>query len=139
MRSSRNFCYRRNRFRRNFLTRKLKGISWDFSLSCIGGGFPLVTGPLERDSTIENNRMRLLEFQERKSMIFTLEIKMNHFTLSAVKSKQIELRSSACCHLIAFLQNFLMVTDFHMFLRIICPQIKKTWRTLILSKIVCIS
>ena len=61
---------------------------------------------------------------------------MNHFTLSAVKSKRIELRNSACWHLIAFLQSFLMVTDFHMFLKISCPQFKKTWRTLILSKIV---
>ena len=25
---------------------------WDFSFSCIGGGFPLVTGPLEWDSTV---------------------------------------------------------------------------------------
>ena len=44
---------------------------------------------------------------------------MNHFTLSAVKSKRIELQNSAWRHLIAFLQSFLMVTDFHMFLWII--------------------
>ena len=42
--------------------------------------------------------MKLLEFQKWKSMIFTLEIKVNHFTLSAVKSKQIELQSSAWWH-----------------------------------------
>ena len=80
--------------------------------------------------------MKLLEFQKRKSMIFTLEIKMKHFTVSAVKSKQIELQRSAWWPQIAFSQSFLMVTDFYMFLWIICPQFKKTWRTLILSKIV---
>ena len=77
--------------------------------------------------------MQLLEFKKK---IFTSLIKMNHFTLSTVKSKRIELRNSACWHLIAFLQSFLMVTDFHMFLRMIWLQFKKTWRTLILSKIV---
>ena len=63
----------------------------------------------------ENIKMKLLEFQKQKSMIFTLEIKMNHFTFSAVKSKQIELQRSAWWYKIAFLQNFLMVTIFFIF------------------------
>ena len=32
--------------------RKQREMSWDSSFSFIEGGFPLVTGPLERDSTV---------------------------------------------------------------------------------------
>ena len=78
-------------------------------------------------------KMQVLEFQKR---IFISYSKVNHFTLSAVRSKQIQLQNSAWWHLIAFLQSFLMVTDFHKFLWMICPQYKKTWRTLDMSKIV---
>ena len=44
---------------------------------------------------IGNIQMKPPEFQKRKSMIFTLKIKVNHFTLSAVKSNRIELQKSA--------------------------------------------
>ena len=40
-----------------------------------------------------NIQMKLPEFQKQKSMIFTLKIKVNHFTLSAVKSKKLSYRS----------------------------------------------
>ena len=59
--------------------------------------------------------MKLLEFQRRKSIIVTPKIKGNHLTLFAVKSKQIDLQSSAWWHKIAFLQSFPMVTDVHVF------------------------
>ena len=39
---------------------------------------------------LEHIQMKLLEFQTWKSMIFTIEIKINYFTLSSVKSKRIE-------------------------------------------------
>ena len=32
--------------------RKQKEMSWDLGFSFIGGGFPFVTGPLERDFTV---------------------------------------------------------------------------------------
>ena len=43
--------------------------------------------------------------------IFTSKREVNHFTSSAVKSKRIELQSSAWGHLITFLQGFLTVTN----------------------------
>ena len=45
-----------------------------------------------------NIQIKPPEFQKRKSMILTLKIKVNHFTLSAVKSKRIELQRSAWWH-----------------------------------------
>ena len=81
-------------------------------------------------------QMKMLKFQKRKLKIFTLKFKVNHFTLSAVRSKRIKLQNSAWWHLIVFLQSFLMVTNFHMFSGIICSEYKKTWRTLNLTKIV---
>ena len=57
-------------------------------------------------------QLKMLKFQKRKLKIFILKFKVNLFTLSAVKSKRIELQN---WHLIAFLQSFLMVTNFHMF------------------------
>ena len=81
-------------------------------------------------------QLKMLKFQKRKLKIFILKFKVNLFTLSAVKSKRIELQNSAWWHLIAFLQSFLMVTNFHMFSWIICSEYRKTWRTLNLTKIV---
>ena len=79
--------------------------------------------------------MKLLEFQKQKSMIFTLEIEMSHFTL-AVKSERIELQRSAWWLQIACLQSFLMVTDFNVFFTVVWSRIRHKGETIFLSKMV---
>ena len=61
---------------------------------------------------------------------------MNVFTLLALKSKRIELLSSAWWHFEDFFLLFLMVTDFNVFFTVVWSQIRHKGETIFLSKMV---
>ena len=61
---------------------------------------------------------------------------MNVFTLLALKSKRIELLSSAWWHFEDFFFLFLMVIDFNVFFIVVWSQIRHKGETIFLSKMV---
>ena len=61
---------------------------------------------------------------------------MNVFTLLALKSKRIELLSSAWRHFEDFFKLFPMVTDFNRFFKVVLSQISHIGGTFILAKMV---
>ena len=67
---------------------------------------------------------------------FLLFMDMNVFTLLALKSKRIELLSSAWWHFEDFFLLFLMVTDFNVFFTVVWSQIRHKGETIFLSKMV---
>ena len=83
---------------------------------------------------LEHIQMKLLEFQTWKSMIFTIEIKINYFTLSSVKSKRIE--QHVCLMALDHIFAELSTGHHFFFYWIIWRQSKKTCQTLNLTKIV---
>ena len=67
---------------------------------------------------------------------FLFSVEVNIFTVLALKSKQIELLSSALSHFEDFFKFFPMVTDFDRFFKVVSSQISHNGGTLILAKMV---
>ena len=81
----------------------------------------------------ENEKVNIIPFI---FCIFSVFVEVNIFTLLALKSKRIELLSSAWRHFEDFFKFFPMVTDFDRFFLVVSSQISHIGGTFILVKMV---